>query len=466
MSPRIAIIGGGFTGTALAVHLARDGGQPLDIHLIEPAARPGGGVAYGLAGVEHRINVPATRMTVFAETPDDFARWMAATGRDKADAEGWSAPDDHYSRRLDFGAYMAALFDEAARRRPHGTTLAHHPTRALSVRPTPGGWSVALDDGTAITADIVALTASHAAPAFRWPLLDGAEQHGGVIRDPWAPSLATIPPDGTVFIAGTGLTMADTVVSLRRGGHRGRIIAVSRRALLPRAHGVFGADVTFPEPFPTDAIGTLRALRRLIADCEHAGLGWHPGVDAFRNALRRLWPGLPFEEQRRALRHLRAWWDVHRYRIAPQVDALLRTGRKDGWLRVTSGRIEDIRVANNGLAVRWTPRGGTTEDLPVAAFVNCTGPDADLSRSRNPLFRDLIGQGTARPDRHRLGLDIDRDGRVINADGRAHETLLVAGPLGRGHLGEVMGVPEASAHAREIAARIAALSLTPIAVNF
>ncbi|MFZ2869121.1 FAD/NAD(P)-binding protein, partial [Zavarzinia sp.] len=319
------------------------------------------------------------------------------------------------------------------------------------------------DDGDGLAADVVALTASHTAPAFRWPLSGEAAAHPGLIRDPWSSAcLAEVAPDAGVFVVGTGLTMADTVVSLRRRGHRGQITAVSRRALLPREHGVFGADICFPEPFPTTAVETLRVLRHLIADCERRGLGWHPAIDAFRGALRRLWPGLSAEEQGRALRHLRAWWDVHRYRIAPQVAALLARGRRDGWLRVAAGRIEGFDTRDGDLVARWQPRGGPRRETRVAVVVNCTGPDADPARSVDPLFRGLLATGIARPDRHRLGLDIDPDGRVLERSGRPQPGFYIAGPLGRGRLGEVMGVPEASDHAREIAGRIAADLAIPL----
>ena len=44
--PRIAIVGAGFTGTLLAVHLLREAKAPLAIHLIEQHGWFGRGVAY------------------------------------------------------------------------------------------------------------------------------------------------------------------------------------------------------------------------------------------------------------------------------------------------------------------------------------------------------------------------------------------------------------------------------------
>ena len=45
-----------------------------------------------------------------------------------------------------------------------------------------------------------------------------------------------VAPNSTILILGTGLTMVDAAIGLSESGHRGPIVAVSRRGLLPRAH--------------------------------------------------------------------------------------------------------------------------------------------------------------------------------------------------------------------------------------
>ena len=45
-TPRVAIIGAGFTGTLLAVHLLRQAQSPLTIHVYETHGWFGRGVAY------------------------------------------------------------------------------------------------------------------------------------------------------------------------------------------------------------------------------------------------------------------------------------------------------------------------------------------------------------------------------------------------------------------------------------
>jgi uncharacterized NAD(P)/FAD-binding protein YdhS len=72
----VAIVGAGFSGSMVAVHLAdtfRAGGE---IALIEKRRRLGPGIAYGTDYPLHLLNVPAGKMGAYPDKPRHFLEWL------------------------------------------------------------------------------------------------------------------------------------------------------------------------------------------------------------------------------------------------------------------------------------------------------------------------------------------------------------------------------------------------------
>ena len=455
---RIAIVGGGFTGATLAVHLARAAAGSLAIDIFEPRDSIGAGVAYGSCGPEHRINVPSDRMSVFAEDPLHFSRWLRDCEVWDADRQALTPQGEHYSKRHDFGAYMADLVGKAAAGNPSGSIIRHRRAAVLEVREKRNALEVVSERGID-TYEHAVLCASHAAPAFRWPVSEAATTLPHLVRNPWRQDqLASVPREAAVFVIGTGLTMADVIVTLRGHGHRGSIHAVSRRGLTPMPHAAFddGFDLFGSAVPPTTAMTLLQFVRRRVREAERQEMTWHAVVDALRRKLATYWSTLPIGERAKIARSLRAYWDVHRFRMAPQVAALLEEGRTEGWLRISSGRVDSIGRDGDRFAIHWRARGDATCNEAAEAIVNCTGPDSDLGRSALPVVRALIDRGTIRADALRIGFDVDAQGRLFDRSGQPNARLWAAGPLARSVVGEATGVPEASQHARVVAEAVAA----------
>ena len=158
---RVGVIGGGFTGSMLAVHLARAARSPLTIEIIEPRVTLGSGLAYGSCGPEHLINVPSDRMSVFAEDPSHFARWIADRGSDNQACR--PSDGNAYPRRSDFGAYVRQLVAAAG---GSGSQIRHVRAAGHVLAREAAGWSVGLDNGEVVSYDHVVLCVTHGPPAF------------------------------------------------------------------------------------------------------------------------------------------------------------------------------------------------------------------------------------------------------------------------------------------------------------
>jgi uncharacterized NAD(P)/FAD-binding protein YdhS len=97
------------------------------------------------------------------------------------------------------------------------------------------------------------------------------------------------------------------------------------------------------------------------------------------------------------------------------------------------------------------PAGGLLVELEAGvqwfgAVVNCAGPGR-LPSSAGTFAGGLLNRGHARVGPHGLGLDIDINGRLVGADGRARDNLWLVGPLRRGARWETTAVPEIRAQA-------------------
>ena len=79
---------------------------------------------------------------------------------------------------------------------------------------------------------------------------------------------------------------------------------------------------------------------------------------------------------------------------------------------------------------------------------------ANSTAIAQPLLRQLLADGLARPDALKLGLDVGRDGAVRSIDGTAAEDLFAVGPITRGAFWEIVAVPDLRVACEQMAARL------------
>ena len=442
----IAVVGGGFSGVAVAAHLLRRE-RRARVTLVNRFGPIGRGVAYRTRIETHVLNVPAGGMSALPEDPDHFLRW--ARGRSSE-----IAADTFVSRRL-YGEYLEFLLREsesAAR----DASLERVVGETIDAEPDGSGVWLTFADRTRRHFEKVVLALGNYSPAN--PNAQGAEFYSSdrYVRDPWIRgSLDVVRPGESVLMLGTGLTALDIALDLAGRGAARPLRAVSRHGLLPHPHAP--AQISAPPPpellsLPLTARGLMQAVRKAAST---PGNNWRGVVGALRDATPGIWQELYLAERSRFLRHVRPYWDVHRHRAAPTTWNAIQRMREDGELQTRAARVIRYEPTPDGVRVVIRPRGASsTEALFVERVVNCTGPSSDVRHLGDRFLDALCRRGLAVPDALSLGLDVSDDLALLDADGQASASIFLVGPLLKSRFWEATAVPELRQHAATLARKL------------
>ena len=451
----IAIIGGGAGGSLVAIQLLLRAKSPLRIVLVERSKEVGPGVAYSTPDPRHLLNVPAGRMGLFPDRPDDFVRWLE--DRPPHTPVPSQGPGAFVSRRL-FGEYVTQTLERARKAAHSGVELEIVEDEAVDIEEAQGASTVFLEKGKPIAVEHVVLALGNLPGEY--PIQKPLRFYHGLryVHVPWkAGSLDSIGPKEDILIVGAGLTAVDIIVHLDGAGHRGKIHALSRRGLRPIAHA---PCPPYPEFLAESSLPlTVRdAVRLFRAECARAksrGIDWRAVLDAARPRLQAVWVRWSWAERARFLRHVRPHWEVHRHRIAPQVAWAIARIESEGRLIYHAGRLHDLRDIPGAAEARFRPRGTTDEvTLSVAKVINCTGPRTDYSKYQHPLLINLLARGLIDHDPLALGVQALPTGEVLRYRGGPVGWLSTLGAPLKGVLWESTAIAELRVQAEGLSARL------------
>ena len=448
---RIAIIGGGFSGTMTAVNLARLSRQPLHLTLINQRRPTARGVAYGTRRTEHLLNVAARNMSAFPDLPEHFLQWL------RTRSEYDTVPDielrERFIPRMIYGDYLRGLMQQHLQSPiesvPVQTTFIE--SEAVDVEPQGSGAVIHLADGTRVEAGRIVLATGNEPPAGL-PGSAELQEHPAWIGNPWQSWENRLPPPGGVIVLlGTGLTTVDAVITIRALGWHGVMHAVSRNGWLPHSHF---RGIEYPD-FPPPGVDLADlGLKKLVDLMEHhcarlRDLGANPAiiVDKMRPHTQRIWQRFSLEERLEFTRHYAARWNVLRHRIAPEIYAQLTTAQLTGQLQVHEAGIECVRADGNQVRVHLNGGKTLTGDL----VINATGPNTKFTATSSVLLQNLIRRGLVTADDTEMGVSVNTDHAIIGRDGEPSKMLFALGPLLRGTLWETIAVPELRGQARRTA---------------
>ncbi|WP_168232145.1 FAD/NAD(P)-binding protein [Pseudomonas veronii] len=452
----VLIIGGGLSGTMLAVQLLRLPGQ-RQILVIEPRRELGRGEAYSAVELGHTLNGNAARMSVDPDNADDLTQWLT----DYIGAGGWPESDQQhvpiselFPPRGIFGLYAQQRLAEA--KAFSASTVEHIRAEVVDLQVEDEGVLLTLDNGQQLRG-AQAVLATGMFPAARTPQTESSGLNAAAV-DPWdVQAMTQIDPQAPVLIIGSGLTMVDAVVSLEQARHRGPIEVFSRHGLLPHVRrqppnweDFLGANHNLRSPRQL-----LREVRRQCRLALEQGIDWQAPLDTVRAHIGRLWSQASEGEKRQFVRHVRPWWESHHHRSPPLSAQLVARLHEEGRLRIQAASYKGLEPSGSGVTIRLRRRGEPAVTLVSgAALINSSGIEYDWRRVARPLPQQLLKRGLVQPGPLALGIAADASGAVLDAQGQVSARLFAMGPPLRGMWWESTAVTDVALQAKALASKL------------
>lgn len=436
---RITIIGGGATGTLLAVNLMRHAGdQEIEINIVEKNEKFGVGVAYSTKRDFHLLNVPAAKMGAFPDDVEHFHKWLGENGHTYE-------PSAFVPRRI-YGKYLRDLFLTAKDQTPANVKVTVYNEEAIDIVTGENGAEVWLNSGTHLMSDKVILAFGNFLPPAPRCENDDFLASPNYYPNPWVQNInENIGAHDDFFIIGTGLTMVDMIMDLYNAGHKGKVYAASTHGLLPSVHKLGFTYEAFEKEIDeqTGVAGIMKSVRAHVRAAESEGSDWRAVIDSLRPITQKTWLRLSDDEKRRFMRHLKHFWNTARHRIPPECAEVLYRMQWTDQLFIKKGRAKNIRIRKDG---KFEVTLGD-EKIPVDKIVNCSGSESDFSKLDVPLVKHLIAKGAITTDPLSMGINAAPDGRIS-------DSLYTIGTALKGILWESTAMPELRAQAKNLALKL------------
>ncbi|MFM9890715.1 MAG: gamma-glutamyl-gamma-aminobutyrate hydrolase family protein [Rickettsiales bacterium] len=501
-SQDIAIVGGGFSGVSYAIQQINKlkentAGAPIRIRMIE--RRPSqfaGGIAYGTAGYEHHVNVPAEFLSLDPHNPKDFVDWLEEIGlpRDAAHTPSYL----HMPKEIIVPTQDLAR--EATQRRLYHYYLMNRLHEALQSVEADGladveiiydelakapedsakGKRLTLASGRQIEATHAVFATGHGkspAPKF---LTDAKEKApNAVILNQWGEmdqltQILSDPTKKNVVVFGTGLSAMDVVMTadkvgffndpsrkltlLSRSGNLHPVMDKHHDYRQPEAHlsefGEVPTTIQGVDAYVTRAFDILRKKGFATINREHTN-------EEVFFALAPLIPEFVKEsglEERDLLPLLKQHSSFINTTAVPMAETIGNTFHKHldaGQVVLATGDTAKIEMTDNRMQVQFKDGHALDCDALVSTLPPVSDPE------RIPLYKEMLGNGALRKEpRTNIGIDVDTPTmRAIKMDGTPDDHVFVIGPIVAGDvmadLGHIGPTSQVVSGLRQQASRVA-----------
>ena len=451
-TPTIAIIGGGFCGTMVAVHLLRQS-APVRIVLINSRYPLSKGIAYSSYSNKHLLNVPAKNMGAFPENPGHFIEWLK-NHENYGVLDAQELPDMYLPRNI-YGQYLKDIFENAIRRKTQNVSIEFVHDVAIDLSKLNDAYQVHFSVSPPIIVNKVVLAMGNHIP--RDPEFGNTQfvSSKRYFPNPWLKEAVNHPEkESNILIVGNGLTMVDVVLGLRENGFTGKIYSLSPHGFKILPHRKFEPYKKMTDelqkPFKlNDLVGLFR---KHVAILRAENKSAEAIVDSFRPLTQKVWKELSSGEKRRFLYHLRHMWGVARHRLPMQIHKEIQQLILDDKLEIIAGKIEYAFDKENYAEINIRRRyKNEILQLNVDRVINCTGPESNINKMSDSLIKNLLATGMIQADEFFLGINATEDGQILGKSNLPEKNILTLGTWMKGVLWESTAIPELRNQAKSVA---------------
>lgn len=437
---RIAIIGGGLSGTLVTCYLLKADRSPLTVYLFEKDNHQlSRGIAYRSSNQTHLLNVPAASMNIYGLPPGDFYQWLQKTGY-----HSYSQTD--FVPRYLFGNYLTELFEKTLKLNAKATVNIVN-DEVVDVVKGENVVHIITKSGQSYPASRAILANGILPPADPFSVTDQVGQSQRYQGNPWSvSSMDTFTKNQKITLIGTGLTMLDYAVALLNDERKFFITAFSRRGFLPLPHQSYNAyDFPGYSVTPTEDIGNLlKSIRNYYNSHKNKGLDWRALIDRIRTQAPQLWQALNDTSKKRFIRHLKPYWEIHRHRAPAKALAAIQKAIEENRFQLLKGRIQSVMNEDSGLLIKLVNSSGMTE-IRTDYLLNSSGLQQDISLTSDTLLKNLLERKYMIPDQTGLGVETDQSGALSCLSGE--KNIFTLGALRRASVFECTAAREISEQA-------------------
>ena len=439
---KIAIIGLGYSGLISAYEILQLC-ENIEITIYDRSAANGAGIAYNSHCNSHALNVVASKMSAIEDKADDFTKWLLDNSLIKEEG----VADTFFAKRQYYGKYLLSILVDMQQRYHDLVKIIR--VEVIACNKLSDGYKLTMADGRLAYYDAIILANGNTYDSNKI-------NDNRYITNPWDFGyLEKIKTGAHVVIIGTGLTLVDIILGLQEKGYKGKLTAMSRHGLLPTTHQFYKEPMLnyvseFLANNPNVRIMDLfRIVKSKAREAVSNSHDWRNVIDSLRPYTQKIWLKMDIVNQKRFLRHVRAYWDILRHRIAPDTAKQVKSLIDSKGLITIAGRLKCVQTNDQNIVIAYQARSKRNIDYIHADYlINATGISQNPD-SYGVLFKQMLADGLIRWHENGFGLAMENDCLLSSK-----ENVYAVGPLTRAYLWESIAVPDIRKQAKRLALQI------------